>query len=148
MIRPVFPRAASTLPVVGLLLFGALRLPAQTVQAEARLEAIGPKPFVYVPAVAFGIRTGRYVRTSIGTTLGDPRRIDLIARFSFDPFRERRLALSVGGGVSVYRDATYLAIVADLEGQTVRRFVPFVQAALGGGPRFAIGLRQSIRGRR
>ena len=130
------------------LLLSSAATRAQTLQAEARFEAIGPTPYVYVPAVAFGVRTGRYLRTSIGTTLGDPRRIDLITRFSFDPFRERRLALSVGGGVSVYRDETYLAIVADLEGQTVRRFVPFVQAALGGGPRFALGVRQSIRGRR
>jgi hypothetical protein len=131
-----------------LLLFASAPLDAQTVQAEARFEAIGPRPYVYVPAVAFGVRTGRYVRTSIGTTLGDPRRIDVLSRFSFDPFRERRLALSVGGGVSVYRDATYLAIVADLEGPTMRRLVPFVQAGLGGGPRFSAGIRQAIRGRR
>ena len=121
---------------------------AQTVQAEARFEAVGPRPYQYVGAVAFGVPMGRYVRTSIGTTLGDPRRIDVISRFTFDPYRERRLALSVGGGVSVFREETYLAIVADLEGPIFRRLVPFVQAALGGGPRFSAGIRQAIRGRR
>jgi hypothetical protein len=132
-----------------LLLLAALpTAAAQTVQAEARVEAIGPRPFVYLPAVALGVPTGRYVRTSVGTTLGDPRRIDVLARFTFDPYRERPLALSVGGGISVLRDATFLAIVADLEGPTLRRLVPFVQAGLGGGPRFAAGIRQAIRGRR
>jgi hypothetical protein len=130
-----------------LLLLGA-RLSAQTIQAEARVEAVGPRPFVYVPAVAFGVPVGRYVRTSLGTTLGDPRRIDVLSRFTFDPYRERPVALSFGGGFSVYRHATYLAIVADLEGPTIQRLVPFVQAGLGGGPRFAAGIRQAIRGRR
>jgi hypothetical protein len=144
--RSVIPSIARDLQLLWLLL--ATPVGAQTVQAEARFEAVGPEPFAYLPAVAFGVPTGRYVRTSVGTTLGDPRRIDVLARFTFDPYRERPLALSVGGGVSVYRDATYFAIVADLEGPTIRRLVPFVQAGLGGGPRLAAGIRQAIRGRR
>ena len=121
---------------------------AQTIQGEARMEATGPRPYVYQLGVALGIPAGRYVRASVGTTVGDRQRIDVLGRFTFDPYRERPVALSVGGGISAYRDATYLAIVADLEGPTIRRLVPFVQAGLGGGPRFAAGIRQAIRGRR
>jgi hypothetical protein len=146
MTRGVIPSIARGLQLLLLLL--AAPVGAQTLQAEARFEAVGPRPFAYVPAVAFGVRVGRYVRTSVGTTLGDPRRIDVLSRFTFDPYRERPVALSVGGGISAFKDATYLAIVMDLEGPTIRRLVPFVQAGLGGGPRFAAGIRQAIRGQR
>jgi hypothetical protein len=121
---------------------------AQTVQGEARFEATGPDPYVYQPAVALGLRAGRYVRASVGSTLGERQRVDVLGRFTFDPFHERRFALSVGGGVSILRDRTYLAIVADVEGPAIGRVVPLVQVGLGGGPRFAVGVRQRIRGRR
>ena len=108
----------------------------------------GPTPYVYQPAVAFGVPAGRYVRASIGSTIGERQRVDVLGRFTFDPFRERPFALSIGGGASVYKDRTYLAIVADLEGPTIGRIVPMIQAGLGGGARFSVGVRQSIRGRR
>jgi hypothetical protein len=65
-------------------------------------------------------------------------------RFQLDPFRERRIGVSVGGGV-VARWAEddklrpYLLALVDLEGRGRRS--PAVQLALGGGLRVGVILR-------
>ena len=78
-------------------------------------------------------------------------RVDLIARFLLDPFRETPIGLSLGGGVTVpYTDGEtgvqpYLTAVIDIEGSRHGRFTPALQIGLGGGARVGIVLRTSTR---
>jgi hypothetical protein len=101
---------------------------------------------------------GVYVRTSIDAaagatwhgaqTLGSGR-VDLIARFLLDPFREAPIGFSVGGGLSVpyvSGDAhvrPLMTAVVDLEGRMRRDITPALQIGLGGGARIGIVLRTS-----
>jgi hypothetical protein len=89
---------------------------------------------------------------------GASARGDVIARFSFDPFRERGWGLSAGGGLSVRYDAlraadrdrlrALIAIVVDLEGPLVGSLTPAFQVGLGGGVRVGAILRGADRFRR
>jgi hypothetical protein len=101
---------------------------------------------------------GTYVRTSVdaaggatwhdGATLGSGR-VDVIARFLLDPFREAPLGLSVGGGVTVpYLNGDahlrpLLTAVVDVEGRLRHDITPALQLGLGGGGRIGIVLRTS-----
>lgn len=101
---------------------------------------------------------GVYVRTSIdaaaGATWHDAQtlasgRVDLVARFLLDPFREAPIGLSVGGGVSVpYANGDahvrpLMTAVVDLEGRMRRDITPALQIGLGGGARIGVVLRTS-----
>jgi hypothetical protein len=102
---------------------------------------------------------GYYVRLGIigaaGVTWRDGEsltsgRIDVIARYLLDPFREVSWAPSFGAGMSVQyvdgdtRVRPYLAMVADVEGPRLRRrFSPVIQLGLGGGARFTLAVRTS-----
>jgi hypothetical protein len=74
-------------------------------------------------------------------------RIDVLARFLFDPFRQQRWGLSAGGGISLRANALdrvrpYLLSVIDLEGpRSARGISPALQVGLGGGIRLAALLR-------
>jgi hypothetical protein len=123
---------------------------AQRVQPEIRFEVIGPEPYAEVVGFALHSPVGRYVRVGLGGTLGAVNRADLIARFTFDPYRQMRWALSAGGGLShdFERRKLYLAVHADLEGPQRRGTSPFVSAGLAGGARFAVGVRRAFGNRR
>jgi hypothetical protein len=103
---------------------------------------------------------GYYVRLGItgaaGMTWRDGAtptsgRVDVIARYLLDPFREVPRALSLGGGISVpyvegdQRVRPYLTLVADLEGPRMHNgpFSPALQVGVGGGSRIAVVLRAS-----
>ena len=111
------------------------------------------------PAVQMGgglqIPVGYYVRVGVvgaaGVRLDDAAsrgsagradaRVDLLARFLLDPFRQSRYGLSVGGGTSVRaepgnRARPLLLVAVDVEGRRSRSgFAPALQVALGGGLR-------------
>lgn len=132
-------------------------LQSQTLQPEIRLDVLGPSPYSLEPGVGVVTPLGYYVRVSAGagyalplesSLAGDRWRGELLGRFTFDPFRQRRWALSIGGGVSYRRSATYLAAVVDLEGPAVRGVLPAVQAGISGGARVGIVLRRAVAGRR
>ena len=111
---------------------------------------------VHVPA-------GYYVRIGVvaagGVSVDDPfgsgpgthrrasGRVDLLARFLLDPFRQTRYGLSVGGGVSLRADEgergrVLLLVAVDVEGRrSARGLVPALQVGLGGGGRVGIILR-------
>ena len=131
-------------------------LPAQRLQGEVRADVVGPRTPIVSPAVGLTIPLGYYVRvTALGgiaaspdsTFLSDRWRGELLARFLFDPFRQQRWGVSVGGGLSVRRQ-TYLAAVLDLEGPPVLGFLPALQAGVSGGARAGLVLRRAIAGRR
>lgn len=122
---------------------------AQRIQPEIRLETISPSYNALV-GVALHVPMGRYVRVGFGGTGFAIGRTDVIARFSFDPFRQMRWALSAGGGLSydAEKKALFLALHGDIEGPRLGSVTPFVSAGLSGGARFALGVRRAFTNRR
>lgn len=122
---------------------------AQRIQPEIRLETISPSYNALV-GVALHVPMGRYVRVGFGGTGFAIGRTDVIARFSFDPFRQMRWALSAGGGLSydAGKETLFLALHGDIEGPRLGSVTPFVSAGLAGGARFALGLRRAFTNRR
>lgn len=132
-------------------------LQAQKVQPEVRLDVLGPRPYSVEPGIGVVLPMGNYVRVSAGagyalpleTSLaGDRWRADLLARGTFDPFRQERWALSIGGGLSFRRSTTYLAAIAELEGPELSGLMPAFQVGVSGGVRVGFILRRAVPGRR
>ena len=131
------------------------------VAPEVRLDLVGSGPASVQAAAGLVIPSGTYVRIGVlagaGATVdGDeaPRaagRLDVLARFLLDPFRQSRWGISAGAGVSLRADPgdrvrPQLLAALDVEGRrTGRGFTPSVQIGLGGGVRGGIGLRWSDR---
>ena len=135
--------------IVIALLASASQLEAQRLQPEIRFETLGPDPYRGLLGLALHFPAGRYVRVGIGGSGVATGRADLIARFTFDPYRQQRWALSVGGGVSHdFERGPLLAVHSDLEGPLVKNVTPFISAGLAGGPRFAAGVRRGFRNHR
>jgi hypothetical protein len=130
---------------------------AQThVQPEARLDVVGPSPYTVQPGVGATVALGTYARAGVAvgyatrddsTQIADRWRADVLGRFLFDPFRQRRWALSVGGGVS-FRRRPYLAALLDLEGPELAGWRPALQAGVSGGLRGGIVMRRAVDDRR
>jgi hypothetical protein len=76
-------------------------------------------------------------------------RVDLLARFLLDPFRQSPYGLSVGGGVSVRADQgdrarPVLLVAIDVEGRrSAGGLAPALQVGLGGGVRVGLILRRT-----
>jgi len=135
--------------LIGLLVLAPQAGEAQRVQPEIRFETLGPDPYRGLLGLALHFPAGRYVRVGFGGAGFAIGRTDLIARFTFDPYRQQRWALSIGGGVSYdYDRGPLLAVHSDLEGPLTRGATPFISAGLAGGPRFAVGVRRGYRNRR
>ena len=122
---------------------------AQRVQPEIRFETLG-SAYQGLLGVAIHVPVGRYVRVGFGGTGFAIGRTDLIARFTFDPYRQTRWALSAGAGVSYDAELKepFLALHSELEGPKLGRVTPFVSAGLAGGARFAVGIRRAFPNRR
>jgi hypothetical protein len=128
----------------------------QAQQPQVRADVLGPAPVALSAGVGLLGAFGYYVRGSADISYGvrDPGgssreewRGDLLARFLFDPFRQQRVGLSIGGGLSIRR-RTYLALIADVEGPAFRGVAPAVQAGISGGWRAGIVLRRAPAKRR
>lgn len=132
-----------------LLALSAPAAAAQRLQPEIRFETIGPAYHALL-GVGVHVPAGRYVRVGLGGTGFAAGRADLIARFTFDPYRQMRWALAAGGGVSydVELKEPFLALHVELEGPKMGRATPFVSAGLAGGARFAAGIRRAFPNRR
>jgi hypothetical protein len=134
---------------------------------EARVDYLGTRPHALHAGLGVNVPAGTYVRVAFvgagGASWRDGRRAgsaraDVIARFAFDPFRERRWGLSAGGGVSVRYDGdafdgrrrwrTLIALLLDLEGPRAGGVAPAFALGLGGGPRVGVILRSAGAGRR
>jgi hypothetical protein len=78
-------------------------------------------------------------------------RVDVLARFLIDPFRQQRWGFSAGAGVSLRADPgdrlrPRLLAAIDLEGQRASAGLsPSLQIGLGGGVRGGVGLRWGSR---
>lgn len=127
----------------------------------------------HAPAVQFGagvqIPAGYYARIGVdvaaGVAIGDDAaagaarhgldgRVDLLARFLLDPFRQSAYGLSLGGGASLRaeqgdRARPFLLVALDVEGRrSTMGVVPAVQVGLGGGVRVGVILRRAAPGTR
>ena len=138
------------------------------VQPELRADAIvGSRPAVQVGA-GVQIPVGYYVRIGIDAAVGRrvggtasldagsraDGRLDVLARFLLDPFRQTAYGLSVGGGMSLRaepgdRVRPALLVAVDLEGRRwASGLVPAVQVGLGGGLRLGLVVRRAATGAR
>jgi hypothetical protein len=119
---------------------------------------VGARPAVQVGA-GLQIPLGIYVRAGIDAAVGSrigevptssrlDGRVDLLARFLLDPFRQSPWGFSAGGGVSLRaepgdRVRPLLLVAVDLEGRrSMRGVAPAVQLGLGGGVRIGMILRR------
>ena len=150
---------------------GALALLLVAPSARAQAPEGPPSPELRVDAIVANHRTsvqggagiqipaGYYTRIGIDGAVGADftngnqsslsGRVDAVARFLFDPFRQSRWALSAGGGVSLRaREGDivrpYLLAVIDLEApRTAGGLSPAIQLGLGGGIRLGLVVRWS-----
>ena len=138
--------------------------PSIPIVPELRIDVLGAEPTSVQGAVGVQIPAGYYVRVGLlagaGATIepdGASRaagRVDVLARFLIDPFRQSRWGFSAGAGVSLRADPgdkarPHLLAALDLEGRRSRGGLsPSLQVGLGGGVRGGIGLRWSGRGAR
>lgn len=137
-------------------------VPAPAPMPEIRVDAIvGHQPTVQLGA-GVQLPVGYYVRVGVDAAAGipvgndqEPRRfdgrVDLLARFLLDPFRQRAYGLSVGGGLSARaepgdRVRPLLLVAMEVEGRrSARGWVPALQVGLGGGARIGFVLRRGAR---
>jgi hypothetical protein len=133
---------------------------------EVRVDYLARSPDAIHAGIGLNVPLGTYVRVELvgagGPSWNDGRsgasaRADVITRFSFDPFLERRWGVSAGGGVSLRYDELspsddrwrpLIAIVLDLEGPVTGPVTPALQIGLGGGARVGMVLRAADRFRR
>lgn len=136
-------------------------IPAPAPMPELRADVITG----HQPAVQLGggvqLPMGRYVRLGVVGAAGVPTgdgakrgldaRLDLLARFLLDPFRQRPLGLSAGGGLSLRAEPgdrlrPLLLIAMELEGRrSARGWAPALQLGLGGGARIGVVLRRAAK---
>jgi hypothetical protein len=150
---------AATLPVVA-----DAQVVQQKFQSEVRLDGLFARSSAVHAAYGFTVPVGLYVRTGLVTGLGVGRhgvegRTDIVARFSFDPFRQSRWAPYGGAGVSGrYRQEldggsrAYILVFFGIEGPLPlgerSGWVPAVEVGLGGGGRVGVILRRGVNARR
>jgi len=134
------------------------QLPKLRPYPEFRADALFGGGSTVQGGAGVAIPLGVYVRLGIdaaaGATWDDDRtrgseRIEAVARFLLDPFREAPIGLSMGGGASLRyvgggHVQPYLVAVVDVEGRRHAGFTPAVQVGLGAGTRVSIVLRRSV----
>ncbi len=129
---------------------------APRLQSEARVDAITGSAWALHAGLGVTAPLGTYVRFGVVGGVGAGAdgmsgRTDLIARFTLDPFRERRWAPYGVGGISArYGESsrTYLLVLAGVEGPIWRGVAPAVEAGFGGSFRAGLILRQAFPRRR
>ncbi len=128
-------------------------------QWEGRLEGIAARTSALQGGIAVNVPAGRYVRLgALGAAgaawrSGDQRasaRVEGVARFLLDPFRESRFGLYGVGGVSVMYDGfehtrPNVVIGAGVEGTPRNGRAIAAELALGGGVRVAVVVRRARR---
>lgn len=162
-------RTKEAMMLVALGLTGSLPVVAgaqvqQKLQHEVRLDGFFARSGAVEAGYGFSIPAGLYLRAGLVTGIGAGRhgvegRTDLIARFSFDPFRQSPWAPYLGGGLSGrYRSEldggsrAYLLLFVGVEGPLPlgerTGWVPALEVGLGGGGRVGVILRRGVNARR
>ncbi|MGI8619997.1 MAG: hypothetical protein ACR2L6_13055 [Gemmatimonadaceae bacterium] len=129
---------------------------AARLQPELRLDALTGDPWAVHAGLGVTAPLGTYVRVGVvqgagGGEGGFSGRTDLVARFTFDPFRDRRWAPYAAGGVSARygrESRTDLVLLAGAEGPARRGLAPAVEFGFGGGFRAGVILRRAFPRRR
>ncbi len=129
------------------------------VQWQIRADAaVAPAPAIQLGA-GVNVPLGYYVRLD-GTLAAGPEwtggrtitnaRLDLTARYLFDPFHEIPWAPYVAGGLTSIRDEKdaprlrgYLLLILGIEGPAYRGWRTAFEGALGGGVRIGVVLRRA-----
>jgi hypothetical protein len=137
--------------------------PTTTVAPELRADVLGGRGTSVQGGAGIQIPAGLYVRVGVIGGVGSrwldgaqrtDGRLDVLARFLLDPFRQSKWGLSAGGGVSLRamsgdRVRPHLLVAIDLEGPRSSHGVsPALQVGLGGGVRAGVGLRWTGRATR
>ena len=136
----------------------------QPVQSEVRVDGLVATNSGLHMGLGVSIPAGIYVRTGLigavgGGSHGLESRLDLLGRFSLDPFRQNRWGPYGGAGISGRFRPTaaggsraYLLVYLGLEGPLGvgdrTGWVPAFELGLGGGTRVGIILRRGVGGRR
>ena len=136
---------------------GAQSAANEGAKPELRVDAIASDSRVAIQGGAgLEVPAGYYARIGVVAAVGGDAvpsgrelsgRVDVLARFLFDPFRETRWGFSAGAGVSLRvhehdRIRPYLLSVIDLEApRPASGIAPAFQLGLGGGVRFGMALR-------
>ncbi|MDP9177160.1 MAG: hypothetical protein M3O61_05720 [Gemmatimonadota bacterium] len=125
---------------------------------EVRLDAIIARVSALHVGAGFTVPAGTYVRTGAVAGVGFSRdglsgRLDGMARFHFDPFRQSRWAPYAGGGLSGRFDRgekarAYLMLLLGLDGPVYGGAAPSFELGLGGGTRIGVIVRQAAAERR
>jgi hypothetical protein len=131
---------------------------------ELRGDFLGGRRSSVQGAAGLEIPAGWYVRVGVLAGAGvsfreaEPTRaagrVDVLARFLLDPFRQSRWGFSAGAGVSLRaeegdRIRPQLLLALDLEGPRARHGLsPALQVGLGGGARVGLGVRWAGRAAR
>jgi hypothetical protein len=131
---------------------------------EVRVDYLGGRRSSVQGAAGLEIPAGWYVRVGVlagaGASFRDDEptraagRVDVLARFLLDPFRQSRWGLSAGAGMSLRaqegdRVRPQLLLALDIEGPRTRHGLsPAIQVGLGGGARVGVAMRWEGRGAR
>lgn len=128
------------------------------VAPEVRLDGIVARVSALQLGAGFTVTAGTYVRTGAVAAVGFSRdglsgRIDAIARFHFDPFRQSRWAPYGGGGISGRFDSdekarAYILLLFGLDGPVYNGATPTFELGLGGGARIGVIVRRATAERR
>lgn len=128
---------------------------SSTLRPELRVDWFGGRAAALHAGGGVSVRAGNYLRVGVnagaGPSLADSVRnvahVDASARFMLDPFRQERVGLSVGGGVTARyegdRARAFALLFIDVEAGRGPGWTPFVRAGVGGGVRIAAGIRRA-----
>jgi len=130
--------------------------PAPPLQSEVRVDALTGDPWAVHAGLGVSAPLGTYVRFGVVGGIGAGAdglsgRTDLIARFTLDPFRDKKWAPYAVGGVSGRYGGpsrVYFLLMAGVEGPPMGRFAPAIEAGFGGSFRAGVALRQAFPSRR
>jgi hypothetical protein len=124
--------------------------------AQVEIRAEGYWDSSILGAFGVAVPAGTYARLggvlAAGRYLNEPRRTalraDAVLRFHVDPFRQSRVAMYGAAGMSVRHDQDrswrpYMIARVGIEGSTRSRWLPAVEAGLGGGAHLALVIRRA-----
>lgn len=136
----------------------------QPIQSEIRVDGLFARSSAVQAGFGLSVPAGIYVRTGLVGGVGAGRhgpdgRLDFVARFSLDPFRQSRWSPYAGAGFSGRFDSDrdggsrgYLLAYLGLEGPLpvgqIAGWVPALEVGFGGGTRIGLIVRRGINARR